>query len=237
MRRVLIGFLFLFQLALVSAQEIKDANAKKRNVGNFHGIEVGTGIRLFLSNGATEEVVVSADKTEFRDKIIAEVENGILKLHYDTKLGSVNKKNETKNLRAYVSYKQLNKLIVSTGAVVEMKNVLSTPSLELSATTGATFNGEISTTSLKIDQSTGSRVMISGKADKLEAEGSTGSKLEGEELKTMNCSVIVNTGARVTITAEKELKVKAGTGGTVKYKGNASVTEVKSNTGGTVSKI
>jgi hypothetical protein len=36
---------------------------------------------------------------------------------------------------------------------------------------------------------------------------------------------------------EKELNVKANTGGYVKYKGNAGIREVKTNTGGTVSKI
>ena len=237
MRKIVLSLLLLSFAAFAFGQEIKDANAEKRNVSGFHGIEVATGIKLLLTKGNTEEVVVSADKTEYRDKIVTEVINGILKIHYETKLGSINRRNETKDLRAYVSYKQIDKLEITTGAEVELKTLLSSPSFDLRASTGGLFKGEINTSSLKVDQSTGSKITLSGKAENLEAEGSTGSKLEGEELKTTNCSVSVSTGARVTITAEKDLKVKAGTGGIVKYKGNASVTEVKTNTGGTVSKI
>jgi hypothetical protein len=223
--------------AFVFAQEIKDPNAEKRNVSAFHGIEVATGIKLLLTKGTTEEVVVSADKTEFRDKIVTEVENGILKIHYETKLGSINRRSEPKNLRAYVSYKQLDKLDMNTGAEVDLKDILTTPSLDLRATTGALFNGEINTNSLKVDMSTGARINISGKAEKMEADGSTGSKMEGEDLKTSNCYINLSTGAKVTITAEKDLKVRAGTGGVVKYKGNASISEIKTSTGGEVSKI
>ena len=39
---------------------INDANAEKRTVGSFHGIEVATGIELTLTKGDNEEVAVSA---------------------------------------------------------------------------------------------------------------------------------------------------------------------------------
>jgi hypothetical protein len=41
----------------------------------------------------------------------------------------------------------------------------------------------------------------------------------------------------VYITVQKELTVKANTGGYVKYKGDVAVKEIKANTGGSVSKI
>jgi hypothetical protein len=78
---------------------------------------------------------------------------------------------------------------------------------------------------------------LSGKVDNLEAEGSTGSKFMGENLNTNTCSAEMGTGAGIYISVEKELNVKANTGGYVKYKGNAGIREVKTNTGGTVSKI
>ena len=47
----------------------------------------------------------------------------------------------------------------------------------------------------------------------------------------------MSTGAGIHISVEKELNVKADTGGYVKYKGNAGIREIKTNTGGSVSKI
>ncbi len=224
-------------LFLFGQKTINDPNAEKRNVSGFHGIDVATGIELIITEGNTEEVAVSAANTEFRDKIVTKVENGILKIHYDSKLGSINKKRESKELKAYVSYKSLDLLHASTGAEVEINGTLRTGSLDLKANTGALVNGKVEVKSLKVSQSTGSKITLSGSADDLDVDGNTGSKFKGEDMNTSSCSVSVSTGANVSVMAEKELQVKANTGGIVKYKGNAAIREIKTNTGGSVSKI
>ncbi|MBK5270552.1 MAG: DUF2807 domain-containing protein, partial [Bacteroidia bacterium] len=126
----------LVSMASFAQKTINDDNAEKRNVGSFHGIEVATGIKLILTAGNSEEVAVSATETEYRDKISTTVQNGILKIHYETRTGAINKKREFKNLKAYVSYKTLDYLNANTGAEVEMNNILSAPLLELKANTG-----------------------------------------------------------------------------------------------------
>ena len=216
---------------------INDANAEKRTVGSFHGIDVATGIQLTLTKGATEEVAVSASEIEFCDKIVTEVVNGILKIHYETKSGAINKKNENKRLRAYVSYKSLDLLHVTTGAEANVDGVLEATTFELKANTGGLVKAEINIGTLTVDQNTGSKITLTGKVDKLEAEGDTGSKFMGENLTTNTCFVKMSTGAGIHISVDKELNVKADTGGYVKYKGNAGIREIKTNTGGTVSKI
>lgn len=235
-------FLFLILATVisgaVSAQKtFNDLNAEKRTVSGFHGIEISTGITLYLTEGSTEDVAVSASKTEFRDKIVTKVENGILKIFYHTKTGSINRINESKNLKAYVSYKALDKLDVNTGAEVEISGVLKSSSLSLNANTGGLVKGEVNIADFKVSQNTGSKITLTGKADKLEIDGDTGSKFMGENMSTVSCDVNVSTGAKIWITTEKELKVKASTGGMVKYKGTASIREIKTNTGGSVSKI
>lgn len=239
MKKLFFSFLLLAATGgmLLAQKTFNDPNAEKRTVSSFHGIEVSTGITLYLSEGVTEEVAVSASKTEYRDKIITKVENGILKIHYETKTGSINRVRESKNLKAYVSYKALDKLDVNTGAEVEISGVLKSSSLELKANTGGLVKGEINVSDFKVSQNTGSKITLTGKADKLEIEGDTGSKFMGENMSTVSCDANVSTGAKIWITTEKELKVKASTGGMVKYKGTASIREVKTNTGGSVSRI
>ena len=238
MQKLFLSFLVMvFSVAVMAQKTINDPNAEKRTVSSFHGIEVGTGIELTLTQGATEEVAVSAAKTEHRDRIVTKVENGILKIHYDSKLGSVNKIKESKNLKAYVSFKTLDVLNANTGADVEIVGALKSNILSIKANTGALIDGEVDVTTLKVSQNTGSKINLSGRADKLTVDGDTGSKFKGEEMATSNCNVTVSTGAIVSVKAEKELQVKANTGGVVRYKGNASIKEIKTNTGGTVSKI
>jgi Putative auto-transporter adhesin, head GIN domain len=239
MKKLLFSFLITaITGAAASAQKIiNDLNVEKRTVGSFHGIEVSTGIELTLTEGSTEEVAVSAAKIEFRDRIVTEVKNGILKIHYETKTGSVNKVKETKGLKAYVSYKTLDVLDVNTGAEVKINGVLKSSSLNLNANTGGLVNGEVDIATFKVSQNTGSKITLSGKVEKLEINGDTGSKFNGEGLSTSNCSAKVSTGAGIYITVQKELNVKASTGGFVKYKGEAGIRDVKTNTGGHVSRI
>jgi len=120
---------------------------------------------------------------------------------------------------------------------VEIDGVLEASSFNLTANTGALVNGKIKAGKLKVTQDTGSKITLSGSSDQVELEGDTGSKFMGEQLTTASCDVNVSTGAKVWITTDKELKVKASTGGMVKYKGTASIKDIKTNTGGSVSKI
>jgi hypothetical protein len=143
---------------------INDANAEKRTVGSFHGIDVATGIQLTLTKGATEEVAVSASEIEFRDKIVTEVVNGILKIHYETKSGAINKKNENKRLKAYVSYKSLDLLHVTTGAEANVDGVLEATTFELKANTGGLVKAEINIGTLTVDQNTGSKITLTWKS-------------------------------------------------------------------------
>ena len=239
MKKIFLSFLIMTALsgAALSQKTVNDPNAEKRDVSSFHGIDVATGIKLILSEGNTEELAVSASKAEYCDKIITKVENGVLKIHYETKMGAINKKNETKGLRAYVSYKTLDKLDVSSGAEVEINGVLASASLDLKANTGGGIKGEINIRTLKVYQSTGSKITLSGKAENLEVRGDTGSKFLGEGLNTTNCTALAGTGAGVYITVQKELNVKANTGGYIRYKGDAVIREVRTNTGGSVTKI
>jgi hypothetical protein len=239
MKKLILSFLVatITAGAVFAQKTINDPNAEQRTVSSFHGIEVSTGIELMLTEGNAEEVAVSAASAEFRDRIVTKVENGILRIHYDSKLGSVNKIKESKNLKAYVSYKTLDHLDINTGAEAEIKGVLQSASLDLKANTGGLVKGEVNITELKVSQNTGSKITLSGKVEKMEIDGETGSKFLGEELNTVSCNISVSTGAQVWIKAEKELQIKANTGGAVKYKGNAAIREIKTNTGGSVSKI
>ena len=234
-------FLSLLVVALVSGtafaqKTVNDPNAEKRTVSSFHGIDVATGIELVISEG-NEEVAVSAATTEFRDKIVTKVENGILKIYYENKLQSINTKKEKKELKAWVSYKSLDRLNASTGAEVEIEGTLKAATMKMNVNTGATVRGLVNIDDLVVDQNTGSEITFSGKAGKLEISGDTGSTFQGTGLETSNCNAKVSTGAGVYITVQKELNIKANTGGYVKYKGDAGIREIKTNTGGTVSKI
>ena len=222
--------------AAFAQKTVTDPNAEKRTVSSFHGIDVATGIELVISEG-NEEVAVSAATTEFRDKIVTKVENGILKIYYENKLQSINTKKEKKELKAWVSYKSLDRLNANTGAQVEIEGTLKAATMKMNVNTGATVKGLVDIDDLTVDQNTGSEITLTGKAGKLDVSGDTGSTFKGTDLETSNCNAKVSTGAGVYITVQKELSIKANTGGYVRYKGDAGIREIRTHTGGSVTKI
>ena len=239
MKKLFLSFLVVaISAGTAFAQKtINDPNVEKRTVSSFHGIEVSTGIELTITEGNMEEVAVSAATPEFRNKIITKVEDGILKIYYENKLNAINTKKEKKELKAWVSYKSLDRLNANTGAQVEIEGTLKASSMKMSVNTGATVMGHINIDDLFVDQNTGSEVTLTGKAEKLDVSGDTGSMFKGIDLETSNCNAKVSTGAGIYITVQKELYIKANTGGYVKYKGDAGIREIKTNTGGSVSRI
>jgi len=238
MKKLVFSLCLLSLSILGEAQKIiDDSIAQKRTVGSFHGISVSTGIKLMLTEGSTEEVVISANKSEYRDKIVTEVENGILKIHYDNKLGAISTRKEKKELKAYVSYKMLDELNANTGAIVTIEGVLKASSLKMKANTGSTVTGQVKVDDLEVDQNTGSVVSLSGEAGKFSFDGDLGAVFKGIDLKTNVSAVTATTGATVSITVQKELYAKANTGGTVRYKGDANTMNIKTGTGGSITKM
>jgi hypothetical protein len=237
MKKILLSFLLISTvITAISQQTINDPNAEKRNVSGFHAIEVGGGIDLYLSQG-DEAVAVSASETRFRDKIITEVVNGVLKIRYEYEKGNglrISFSDTKKKLKAYVSYKELDKLHASGGSDVDVQGTLKASKLDLGLSGGSDFNGKVDVNDLNAGASGGSDLHISGSAKTINIDVSGGSDFKGFDLVTENCTVDASGGSDVSITANKELNVDASGGSDVHYKGTAVITKVKSSGGGSV---
>jgi hypothetical protein len=74
MKKIILSLLLIVAAfgSLFAQKVINDGNAEKRNVSGFHGVEVGGGIDLYISQG-DEAVAVSASDVKYRDRIKTEV--------------------------------------------------------------------------------------------------------------------------------------------------------------------
>jgi hypothetical protein len=233
MKKVLLSLFVLGLTGLVYAQKtVNDPNAEKRNITGFHGIDVGGGIDLYLSSGE-EAVAVSAGNDEARDRIKTEVKDGILRIWYkwDGKL-KIDWKN--RKLRAYVSYKQLDRLHASGGSDVFSDGSIKTAELDMHASGGSDIKVSVEVSELKANASGGSDIIISGTAKNIDIDASGGSDFKGYELQTENCKANASGGSDIFITVNKELTVDASGGSDVHYKGTGLIRDIKSNGGGSV---
>src|SRR5262245_34697616 len=119
-------------IALNAQKTINDPNAQKRAVSGFHGVAVSGIIELFLSQGNKESVVVSADDTKVRDKVITEVKDGILHIHLENEnkfhwdVGFYAKK-----IRAYVAIKDIDYLSNAGSGKTHVEGKLKSDKLKI----------------------------------------------------------------------------------------------------------
>ena len=222
-------------ITTASAQKtINDANAQKRNVSGFHAIEVSGGIDLYLSQGE-EAVAVSAAKTEYRDKIITEVKDGVLRIWFDWKNSSKFDWSNHK-MKAYVSFKNIDRLEGSGGSDISIDGSIKVAKLAMEVSGGSDFDGKIETDELNIQASGGSDVDISGKAARLTIHASGGSDFKGYGLVSDICNVEASGGSIINISINKELKADASGGSIINYKGSGVITSVDASGGSSIKK-
>lgn len=218
--------LLLFAVLTQAQKVINDPNAEPRQVGSFTGIDVSGGIDILISPG-DEAVAVSASKPEYRNRIRTAVENGVLKIWYDSKWGIGISGN--KNLKAYVSYKTLKSLEASGGSDINAEETIRSNDLVLRVSGGSDFRGNVEAAKLTVKQSGGSDVRISGKATNLSVDASGGSDFKGYDLVAEVCDLEASGACDIEVTANRELSARASGASDIHYKGNPSVKETKAS--------
>jgi Putative auto-transporter adhesin, head GIN domain len=238
MKKLFLSMVTLFTLTVFAQEKtvITDANAQKRTLNDsFTGISVSDGVDLYLTQGNEESVAVSAAEDKYMERFKTVVENGVLRIYFDNN-GIKWSMNEKRKLKAYVSFKTLDKLHASGGAGVSLQGGLNAAKLDIKFTSGSSFNGKIKTEELSVEQNSGSSIDISGSAAKMSINVSSGAIFKSYDFAVDYCDAKASSGAGIRITINKELSAKANSGGGVKYKGDGVIKEINVNSGGSVKK-
>lgn len=230
---VLLILLLFASVSFAQNTTIHDDNAQVRNVGSFHAIEVSSGIHLYLKQGSTNAVAVSASSQDLLSRIKTEVENGELKIYFDNK-GWKNNKN--RQLKAYVTCTNIDALDANSGADAETDGNINATDLKVTISSGANFDGQLTASKLSINQSSGSQSHIKGKVDDVDIRTSSGSQMSGYDLVSETCKADASSGSGIEITVNKTLDASASSGGGIDYKGNASISSISNSSGGRIKK-
>jgi ribosomal protein S6E (S10) len=223
---LLLSLAGLLSLAAFSQKTIHDANAEARSVGKFSAISVSGGIDVYLTNGE-DAVAVSARDKETASKIRTVVENGVLKISFDWKENM--SFSGSKNLKAYVSFREISKLSASGGSDVNLDGNIKAKEFSLSISGGSDFKGSIDVDDLKVDASGGSDIEIKGRADDVKIDVSGGSDFDGFGLTSNNAKVDASGGSDVNITVNKELRANASGASDVYMRGSGTIVEKRAS--------
>ncbi|MDP4263837.1 MAG: head GIN domain-containing protein [Bacteroidota bacterium] len=231
----LLVLLTVIASATMAQKIISAPNVEKRNVSGYHAISVSGGIDLYLSQG-DESVAVSASEVKYRDRIITEVKDGVLKIWYDHKGLTIDWGSNNRKMKAYVSFKDLDKLGASGGSDIDVDGAIKVSSLSINLSGGSDFRGKVEAGDLKVDASGGSDMDISGTVKNFTSESSGGSDLKGYGLVVDVCKLEASGGSDVYITVNKELSAVASGGSDIYYKGNGVVRDMRSGGSSSIKK-
>jgi hypothetical protein len=216
-----------------SSQAVQsDRDRQKRQISGFHGVSVSSGIDLFLSQKNVEEVFVEAGPDDL-DKIITEVEGGVLKIYIREKHWfNLNWNQEPR--KVYVSFTTLDKLEASAGSDVNSENYLKLDKLNLDASSGSDVQLELDINELSVGSSSGSDISLKGKATEMQADASSGSDINAGDFQVKKCAASASSGSDIKVSVTEELNANASSGGEITYSGNPAKKDINESSGGDV---
>jgi hypothetical protein len=237
MKRFIYALVFGLSIASVNAQQTKnivvDANAEVRTATGFSAIEVSGAIDLYLSQGTEEAVAISATTEEVRQRIRTEVKGNTLQIYFDSK-GLNWKSWGNHKMKAYVTFKNLNRIEASGACNVKVTESIKQPELKIELSGASDFTGNVIVDKLRVDASGASDAKLSGTAAEADIIASGACTVKGYELVTTMCRTEATGASNIRITVDKELNAQASGGSTVYFKGNGLIRDISASGGASV---
>ena len=183
-------------------------------------------------------MAVSAATTEYRDKIVTEVQDGVLKIS-TTDHGKWWKSVRNKKMKAYVSFKTLTRLEAHGASDVFLNSDLKADELSVVLSGASDLKGQkgkIEVRALDLTLSGASDAVIHGTVITLTVEASGASDLKGYDLQTDHCNANASGASDIKITVNKDLSAKASGASGVHYKGEGVIRDLRTSGASNISR-
>lgn len=231
MRKFILMILLITGGATVKAQNVVyDENAEVRTVGNFNGVEASGAVSLYLSQGSTTGIAVSAGDAKYNNKIKTEVRDGILRISVEG--GVWNGFNWTnRKLRAYVTVTDINRLDISGASYVSISGTLKSDEIKMDVSGASEVKGIVNVNKLDMDISGASVAKLAGTVKECTIDASGACKVSSYDLVIDKCKASSSGASNIRVTINGELNADATGGSTIYYKG-AGVAKALNTSGG-----
>jgi hypothetical protein len=202
---------------------------EERPVSSFDGINVSSGIDVFITQGDKETLEVIADDN-LLEYILTDVTGGILKIHTDVNI----RKAESKEV--HLVYKQIRSIKISSAGDVKGTNMMKAEDIEihLSSAGDLILNVEAEHINCRISSSGDAR--LSGTAGELDAHLSSAGDLYAYDLIVRKAKVHVSSAGNARIHATEEVNLTASSAGDIYYEGNPQSVHTNTSSAGSIIK-
>jgi hypothetical protein len=224
--------------SLIAQKTINDPNAQVRSVSGYHGVAVSGNIELFLTQGNEESVVISADDTKLRDKVITEVDDGVLRIYLEHSKNKIQIDWPNQNkIRAYVSVKDIDYLSSSGSGKLHIEGNIKTDKLKVDISGSGNLEGAVTTKDLSLGISGSADADLSGTAEKSDFHISGSGNIKSYDFSTEYCTASISGSGNVKITVTKELSAHISGSGSVFIKGDGLIRDYSASGSGKFKRV
>ena len=233
MKKMIVLLAGLF-IGIISNAQISDPNVQVREAKDFHGIHVASAFDVYLTQGNEEKVAVSASQEKYLQYITVEMKNGELYVGWDHRKGKMGTGN--KKLKAYISFKSINKLSAGGACNVDIIGSLKADNITINLSGASDLEGNLDANKVFIELSGASDAKLKGTVPQLKIEASGASSFKGYDLITDVCNANASGASDIKITVNKEISAEASGASDIHYKGSGTTRDVKASGASSVSK-
>jgi hypothetical protein len=201
---------------------------QERKIQPFTGLNVSTGVDVFLKQGDNNEVLkVEADEN-LQEYILTEVKGGVLNVYTDANIRHAEKK------VVYVTMKEIKSVKTSSAGDVVGETPVQSESLELSASSAGNIKLDVTAKKIDVNISSSGDVTLTGKTDMLEADLSSAGDLNANDLIATEANISASSAGDAEINVLEKLTAKASSAGDINYSGEPEYVNANSSSAGSI---
>lgn len=205
-----------------------DVVEESRDVDGFSGVEVSTGIDVYLTQGNVFEVVVEADEN-LQDVILTELKGDKLVVRTD----HVNIRS-AKAKKVHVTLPELTELRISSAGDCVGQTTFQCEDLRISISSAGDLTLEVEADRIDLDISSSGDARLSGSAEVFDASLSSAGDLHAFDLVAYKVDVTVSSAGDARVHATEEIDMSASSAGSIYYRGDAKVVRSNSSSAGSI---
>lgn len=200
-----------------------------RNVPDFNGISVSSGIDVFLTQGEQTEVIVEADEN-LQEIIITEVTGSVLHVKSEKNIRMAESK------KVWVTCPEINRIDISSAGDLSGENLIRTELLDIDMSSAGDLRMEIEADEVNIDISSAGNVYLNGTAGSIQADLSSAGDLDAYDLVAKSADITVSSAGSAKVHVTDEARFRSSSAGDINYRGDPKILEMRSSSAGSINK-
>lgn len=199
-----------------------------RDISEFTGVHISSGIDVYLSQGSDFEVKVEADEN-LHEVILTEVEGKMLVVRTDR----VNIRN-ARSKKVHVTLPELNSLKISSAGDCVAQTPFKCEDLHVSISSAGDLSMEVEAQRIDLDISSSGDARLAGSAEEFDVTLSSAGDLDAFDLIAEKVDVNVSSAGDARVFATEEISMNASSAGNIYYRGDARVVHSTSSSAGSI---